>query len=148
MKKSLILTLAAVYVVAFLVVGFLGRAVRGYDPIIYVEDILVSDPDNGKFLRSGVSPDYDYWYTVRTTEDEVTVRLKATVYPDNTSYPTVDFDVPEDENVEFSQQEGIFGIFRFHAMEEVDYVAYTFRVVSTDGKKYAKSVGIVCLYVG
>lgn len=145
MKKSLIITLVAIYAVAFLVVGFLGRAVKGYDPVIYVEDILVSDPDNGRFMKQGMAANYDYWYTVRTAQDEITVRVKATVYPDLTTYPTVDFDVPADSNYEFTQQEGIFGVIRFHDMKEAEYVVCTFRVVSTDGKKLSKSVGIACL---
>ena len=146
MKKSLILTLAAVYMIAFLVVGFLGRAVKGYEPIIYVEDILVSDPDKGKFLKKGMSADYDYWYSVRTSQDEITVRLQATVYPDTTSFPTVDFVVPEDPNYDFSVQEGVFGVFRFHDIAEAEYIVCSFRVVSTDGKKLSKSVGIICIY--
>lgn len=147
MKKSTILALVIVYIVSFLVVGLLGIAIRGYDPIIYVDDIVVSDPDNGAYMEKGNPREgYDYWYKSIIHEDHVSLRIKATVLPENTTYPNIDFEVEQNSYYSFSVEEGVYGVVNFHDL--VISTPYTCRIVikSTDGKKLQRTVGIVCMY--
>ena len=148
MKKSTILALVIVYIVSFLVVGLLGIAIRGYDPIIYVDDIAISDPDNGAYMKKGTpSEGYDYWYTSVVHDDHVSLRIKATVLPENTTYPNIDFEVETNRNYTFTVEEGIYGIVNFHDLEVADPVTCRIVVKSTDGKKLQRNVGITCMYI-
>ena len=148
MKKSTILALVIVYIVSFLVVGLLGIAIRGYDPIIYVNDIEVSDPDNGAYMKKGTpSEGYDYWYTSVIHEDHISLRIKAKVMPENTTYPNLDFEVEMNENYTFTTEEGIYGVVNFHDLVPADPVTCLIVIKSTDGKKFQKTVGITCMYL-
>ena len=148
MKKSTILALVIVYIVSFLVVGLLGIAIRGYDPIIYVNDIEVSDPDNGAYMKKGTpSEGYDYWYTSVIHEDHISLRIKAKVMPENTTYPNLDFEVEMNENYTFTTEEGIYGVVNFHDLVPADPVTCRIVIKSTDGKKFQKTVGITCMYL-
>lgn len=148
MKKSTILALVIVYIVSFLVVGLLGIAIRGYDPIIYVDDIVVSDPDNGAYMKKGDPGEgYDYWYKSIIHEDHVSLRIKATVLPENTTYPNLDFEVEENSYYTFTTEEGKYGIVNFHDLNPADPVTCRIVIKSTDGKKLQKTVGIICAYM-
>ena len=118
MKKSTILALVIVYIVSFLVVGLLGIAIKGYNPIIYVDDIVVTDPDNSAYMKPGTpSEGYDYWYKSIIHEDHISLRIKATAFPENTTYPNLDFEVEEDEKYTFTTTEGKYGIINFHDLD-------------------------------
>lgn len=148
MKKSTILALVIVYIVSFLVVGLLGIAIRGYDPIIYVNDIEVSDPDNGAYMKKGNPTEgYDYWYTSVIHEDHISLRIKAKVMPENTTYPNLDFEVEMNDNYTFTTEEGIYGVVNFHDLAPADPVTCRIVIKSTDGKKFQKTVGITCMYI-
>ena len=108
MKKSTILLLVIVYIASFLIVGFLGQAIKGYDPVYYPESIELSEPDG---LASKVNKDvkdqktgeilYNYYYVVTSYQDGMSFRLKAQVKPDNCSYPLVSY-FKDDSDVSFN----------------------------------------------
>ncbi len=148
MKKSTILALVIVYIVSFLVVGLLGIAIKGYNPIIYVDDIVVSDPDNGAFMKyRGQFENFDYYYTSVITENHATMRIMAQAKPENTNYPNLDFEVENDENYEFKIEEGKYGIVSFQNLIKGTPVTCRITIKSTDGKKLQKVVGITCGYM-
>lgn len=97
MKKSTILLLVIVYVLSFLVIGLLGQAVRAYNPTVYPESMTVVEPDNISEVHTDVRDKdtgeflYDYYFVVRDYKEGMSLRLKAEVKPDNTSFPYVDF---------------------------------------------------------
>ena len=97
MKKTTILLLVIVYVLSFLIIGLLGQSVRGYDPVVYPESILVTDPDGLTTVKENVKDKdtgellYNYYFRVNTYTPGMSVRIRAQVKPETTSYPYVDF---------------------------------------------------------
>ena len=97
MKKSTVLLLVVVYVLSFLIIGLLGQAVRAYNPTIYPESITLVEPDNIAEVHKDVKDHdtgeimYDYYFIIRTYKEGMSVRIKAEVKPDNSSFPNVDF---------------------------------------------------------
>ena len=95
MKKSTILILVIVYIVSFFLIGLLGQAVRAYDPVVYPESIELVEPDHTATVMRDVEdpgkPNYDYYFIVNPYREGMSITLKATVKPDNTSFPNVNF---------------------------------------------------------
>lgn len=98
MKKSTILMLVIVYIVSFFLIGLLGQAVRAYDPVVYPTSIELVEPDNIATVKKDVrDPEdndkvlYDYYFIVNPYHDGMSITIKATVKPDNTSFPNVNF---------------------------------------------------------
>ena len=115
--------------------------------VVYVDDIIITDPDNGEKMTAGTpGPGYDYWYKARPSTTSYTVRIKASVLPENTTYPNVDFEVEEKSYYTFESQEGCYGVINFHDLEYGDPVTCRIVVKSTDGKKLQKVIGIACMY--
>ena len=97
MKKSTILLLAVVYIVSFFVIGLLGHSIRNYNPEIYPESIEIVDPDNRTTMtRDTKDPDtgellYDYYFVYKNYKEGDSVRIKASIKPDNSTYQNVIF---------------------------------------------------------
>ena len=98
MKKSTIIILEIVYVVAFFLIGLLGQAVRAYDPVIYPEAIELVEPNGiATVYKDYANPEnpseilFNYYFVVRPYEPDMTITLKAQVVPVDTTYPTVNF---------------------------------------------------------
>ena len=108
MKKSTIIVLVIVYIVSFFLVGLLGQAVRAYDPVIYPESIVLVEPDGVATVQTNVKDPndpskvlYDYYYLVNSYQHGMSITLKATVKPDNTSFPNVSY-VKDETNTTFN----------------------------------------------
>lgn len=107
MKKSTILLLFVVYVVSFFIIGLLGHSIRSYNPEIYPESIELIDP-NEKTTRyvnyadpeTGVVQ-YDYYFVFKNFHNSDSMRIKALVKPDNTTYPDV-ICSKDEQNTEFN----------------------------------------------
>ena len=97
MKKSTILLLVLVYVVAFFAIALFGHSIRGYNAVVEPESIELVDPDNQTTLIKDVKDPnsgeklYDYYFVFRNYTATNKVRIKATVLPANTDYPSVIF---------------------------------------------------------
>ena len=103
MKKSTIIILVVVYIVSFFLVGLLGQAIRAYDPVVYPESIVLVEPDGVATEHRDVTygdKKFDYYYVVNPYQMGMSVRIKATVKPDNTSFPTVSF-IKDEQNTSF-----------------------------------------------
>jgi hypothetical protein len=146
MKKSTILIVVLVYIVSFIIVGFFGIATKGYNPIVYIDDIQIRDPDMGaKLVEHEVSKTVaDYYYTLRY-EEGVTARLEARLLPDKNSFPEVNYYYDEDNGLySIEKQEGHYFIISFNPISEGEYTMADFKVISTDGKNLTKSIKILC----
>ena len=108
MKKSTILILVIVYIVSFFLIGLLGQAVRAYDPVVYPSSIVLSEVDNIAEVKRDI-PDsdkpgeilYDYYFIVHEYKDNMSVTIKATVKPDNTNFPNVNY-IKDETNTTFN----------------------------------------------
>lgn len=96
MKKSTILLLVLVYVVAFFAIALFGHSIRGYNAVVEPESIELVDPDNQTIKRDAIDKTtgeklYDYYFVFENFKNSGKVRIKATVLPANTDYPNVVF---------------------------------------------------------
>ncbi len=96
MKKSVILSILALYIVAIFVVGFIGQKLRIYNPIIYVDNITcesdnfstnVSAEDKSKGIIGIIS--------IKEYEKGMKVQIKCKVSPDNATYPTLQYSMDQ-----------------------------------------------------
>ena len=104
MKKTTIIVLAIVYIVSFFLVGLLGQAVRAYDPVVYPEAIVLTEPDGTATVKEDVKVDetvFDYWYVVNPYKEGMVFTLKAEVKPENTSFKDVSF-IKDESNTTFN----------------------------------------------
>lgn len=152
MKKSTILLIAVVYIVSFLIVGFFGIAVKGYNKVIPVDSIAVIDPDNGlkiddksKYLTEEVKKDWntDYYFTAMY-DSELTVRLEARVLPADTTYPKVklitesDYSVASPYTIEL--KEDVIAVITF---KKAETTKVWFAFESTDGEKLQAKIVVI-----
>jgi len=107
MKKSTILLLVLVYVVAFFAIALFGHSIRGYNAVVEPESIELVDPDNQTNLKKDVKDPntgeklYDYYFVFENFKNTGKVRIKATVLPANTDYPNVVF-TKDVQNISFN----------------------------------------------
>ena len=106
MKKSTILLLVVVYIVCFFIIGLLGQAIRGYNEQIYPTSIVLEDPDHKTTVTTDVKDEttgellFDYNFVYRNYVNGTNFRIKATVKPENSTWPNVSF-TKDGENVSF-----------------------------------------------
>lgn len=142
MKKSTFLIVALVYIVSFIIVGLFGASIKGYDPIIYVESISLTVPQQATAITDKTSSqdEYDYYYAAKYKEGMI-ITLKAEVKPDNTTYPEVDVSYDETQTVyTVSVVDNVFIYVSFAKKGTA-----TFVVESTDGMKLQTSVKILVI---
>lgn len=114
MKKSTILLVVVVYIVAFFVVGFFGIQVRSFYSVNYINEILVTPHEQTNVVlekdervTQGDESDlksyrvtHDYLYTVNYTAG-MTLVFNVEIIPDNSSISEYQWD--HDENSEFKE---------------------------------------------
>lgn len=99
MKKSTILVILAVYIIAFFVVGLLGISIRSNYSVNYVNEIQVTEVENQPYLtltnhereekKEIEEEDTKYYntYTYRVAyQENIIAKFKVRLLPDNTSY--------------------------------------------------------------
>lgn len=108
MKKSTVLLLIVVYILSFFLIGLLGHSLRTYnEPEVYPEAVELSDPDEKTELTlKPVDEDTgeilcDYYFLLREYQPGMSVRIKATVKPENCTYPDVHF-IKDEQNLDFN----------------------------------------------
>ena len=103
MKKSTILLLAVVYILAFFIIGLLGTATRSHDAVVDISSITLEDIDGKTTLtENATDPEgnflADYWFAYRGYTSLDTVRIRAVVKPDDSTYNVVEFVRDESNN--------------------------------------------------
>jgi len=141
MRKSTILALVLTYLVALIVVGFFGRALKVYNEVSYVEDIALIDPDNGQtgLIISDASVEtkgeYKYSCYLPWKNGGVSTRMQVKVLPVNSTYTGVrvtnDAKDYEDKNISFNYEEPYIAI-TFNE-NNYGYLDCSFTVNSKDG---------------
>ena len=99
MKKSVIIAIFIIYVLAILTVGFIGIAVKPYDEVIKVESIIclnndakVNDTDTGG---------YDIEVSLPKGEQSITLMCEAR--PENATIRTLSYSSNKTEGVTLTQ---------------------------------------------
>ena len=91
MKKSVILTISIIYILAIVVVGFLGIALKVYNEKVYVEKIIC--------ITEGYETveNDEHCDGIITVQQNQEVVIKCQVEPDNATNPNLRFDYDHDE---------------------------------------------------
>lgn len=146
MKKSTILVVILVYIVSFLVVGIFGISIRALDKDVYVDSITISVPEQGIKIEDKTDttqvPTFDnpylYKYNTDFKEGGITVQLKATVLPANTTFPNIQIAYNENQEVYSAEIVSVYYInVHFYSSGTAKL-----SVKSTDGKDYRVDVQI------
>lgn len=88
MKKSVVLTIGVIYVLAIIVVGFIGVKAHVYDPEIYVTKITCISPN---YIHEPNSEEgYDGYISTIYTEN-LRVLIKCEITPDNATNKTLKY---------------------------------------------------------
>lgn len=110
MKKSTILLLVVVYIVSFFVIGLLGQAIRGYNEQVYPTSIVLEDPDKKTEMTTDIIDEdtgeklFDYNFVYHNYTAGTIFKIKATVQPDNCTWPNVSF-TKDGENKRFNLEQ-------------------------------------------
>ena len=118
MKKSTILMLVVIYIVAFFVVGLLGVSIRSHYQVNYVEELLVKpleetqeilqeDVENGGHSVEEIKNEedvdhirYNRKYTYRTVyQADLVLKFKIQVMPENSTYNKFETEYTEKPNI-------------------------------------------------
>lgn len=110
MKKPVIIVIALIYILAIVVVGFLGIPSRVYNPETFVTDISLVFDD--KLTAMPASEEVPYRYRVNSS-DAVTFNITAKVVPNDATIKDVIFEQRDDYDetiytysVDFNQKNG------------------------------------------
>lgn len=87
MKKSVIITIIIVYIIAIFVVGFMGMEIEIANELVPVEDIICVNEDATKADANG---DYDY-VIKKSYVEGLKVELKCQVIPDNATQKKLEY---------------------------------------------------------
>ena len=85
MKKSVILTIVIIYIVAIIAVGFLGVAMKVYNEKKYVEEIVCTTEG------FEATPDQKDWDGIIKAKKGDVIVIKCAVKPDNADNTDLDF---------------------------------------------------------
>ena len=147
MKKSTILLLVIVYVVAFFAIALFGHSIRGYVVEVEPESIELIDPDEHTKLSVDVMDEdtgekiYDYYFLFKNYTSANKMRIKAIVSPANTDYPNVDFfksgsneafDLLTHKSNPDEVEENFCEIVLKHELGSLEVVSAPFLVISTN----------------
>lgn len=99
MKKSVVLSIAVIYIIAIIVVGFLGQALKVYNENIYVESISCISDDFVEYNTN--SEDYKNGYIGYIQPDKyeegLKVLIKCRVEPANATHKVLEY-ISSDES--------------------------------------------------
>lgn len=93
MKKSVVFSIAVIYLIAIIVVGFLGQALKVYNENIYVESISCISEDYKPYKEK--DPEYKEGYSGYIQPDQYTdglqVLIKCRVEPANATHKDLQY---------------------------------------------------------
>mgnify|MGYP003299401839 CR=1 FL=1 len=93
MKKSVVFAIAIIYLMAIIVVGFLGQALKVYNENIYVEQIECISEDYKPYKKTSkeFKEGYSGFILVDEYEEGLKVLIKCRVLPANATYKELDY---------------------------------------------------------
>ncbi len=138
MKKSVVLLLAAVYVFAIAVVGFVGLKLKVYDPVIYVEKIICESDGYVEYSEEDkIKKEHDGVINCKFSSDLV-VEIKCKPNPDNATNKEFEYFVLGDTTkYELTKKNDGTASVKF-----LEANSYTVIVTATDNQKATLKIKI------
>lgn len=130
MKKSVIIVIGIIYVLAIVIVGFFGLKIKQYDANIYVKSVEITNSDieiwgNGdKVITIYLDDGYEY-------------QLEWKITPSNATHPEVKFGYDTSSTVGSVDQEGKVTFYKAGVI--------TIYVSSVDGSAKSDSVKLIAI---
>ena len=151
MKKTSIIAIALIYLVAIILVGFMGVKMKVYDPVIYAEKIVWNssefennkqfkvEKDKAKLEADGIYTDAKLEYVVFEFTQPITLNIKCYCEPTNATNTLLDyyFDNTGIEYVSLNIKADNTADLTFNKA-----AAFTLFVKSKDGKEIQYSIRI------
>ena len=133
MKKSVIISIIAVYLLSIFVVGYFGMNIAVYDVNVYVTDIeILKVTVDGEECEIKTNSDGEMYMSVDYTEDLV-VFIHVKVNPDDATVNNVRFSIEENNTIATIDEEK--GYLTFHKPGPV-----TVTIRATDQNKVVTSI--------
>lgn len=108
MKKSVILTIGVIYIVAICVVGFIGIKLSIDNPTIYVDEIVC---ESENFTTKTLTEDdkaKGYIGVISATYQEgIKIPVKCKVLPENATYPKLNYEIGNKQICNLTVQDGV-----------------------------------------
>ena len=148
MKKPVIIVISLIYILAIVVVGFLGIKSRVFNPKTFVEDIEVSFDPKLTQKTPGPNEALDYKYHIDSSE-AVSFYIRASVLPHEASNQLVMFDKRDDTTDFYTMETELkngynTATFTCAALPFDDQKIISIYIRPTDGnKKLVKKIDIV-----
>lgn len=143
MKKSVILSIIAIYIVSIFVVGFMGQKLKVYDEIVYVENIYCeAEGFNPNVTQDEKNKDV-IGKIERLYTEGMKIQVKCKISPDNATYPTLNYfleDAPGKYTYEVIDGVAIITVIS-------DFTAYI-TVTSSDTQRKSVKIKIVVTDIG
>ncbi len=111
MKKSVLILIAVIYVVAIFMVSFIGLKIGFYDEIMYVESISVENIEcENCTVKTAVENGVEYKYAVVQYEDDpenpTAVQIIWKLNPDNATNKKVTFEYDKSKTIGYVTETG------------------------------------------
>lgn len=150
MKKTSIIAIALIYLVAVILVGFLGIKLKVYNEVIYAEKIMWDSNELEKqsgfkveknkdvLLSQGLKTDASLKYVVLGFSEDITINIKCYCIPENATNTKLDYyfdDVGDHVDLKIKDDNTADIIFSSSA-------GFTLYVKTTDGKDTSYSIRI------
>lgn len=144
MKKSVIMLLSAVYILAIVIVGFLGLKMKVYDPVIYVENIICETDGYHEYSEEDkIKKEHDGYIQVEYAKDLV-VEIKCKPNPTNATNKTFDYAILGNEN----RYELVIKTDGTANIKFKEATAYTVIVTATDNHKATLRIKVIVVDSG
>ncbi len=95
MKKPVIIIIALIYILAIVVVGFIGIPARVFNPTTFVSDIELKFDEKLSKVEPGPNEDVDFKFHINSS-DEVSFYIRANVLPHESTNQKVTFQKRDD----------------------------------------------------
>ena len=148
MKKPVIILIALIYILAMVVVGFIGIPARVFNPTTFVDDIELKFDDKLTQKTPGPNENVDFKYHIDSSES-VSFYIRANVLPHESTNQKVTFQ-KRDDTVDFYTLDVEFkngyttATFTCNALPYDDQRIISIYVRPTDGnKQLVKKIDIV-----
>jgi hypothetical protein len=135
MKKSVIVLIGVIYILAVAIVSFFGLQIETFNETIYVNNIECTNEVSETHIIDGVK--YIIVDYVDDADNPTAVQLEWRVYPDNASRKIVKFAYDETSDV---AEVNAMGTVIFHKKG-----AITVYIMATDGSSKSVTVKVIAL---
>lgn len=138
MKKSVILTIAVIYILAIVIVGFIGIRMSVYDEKVYVNDITIISDGYQKYDpvkdQDKIEKGYEGYIDKKFVEG-LKIEIKCQVSPDNATIKNLIYVCEESEDYKLIVNNDGTATIEFYRGRDIDLI-----IKSADSVGFTKKI--------